>query len=158
MLTRIISGAVGIVIMAGILFFHDTIVLPIAVAAIIAVMLFELDIDSLVPYKSRTNKFEHLPEYPMNDYDVSVLFDTSVKWNDIHDVIMSKSGPDSLLRSASFVEEYKGKQVPDGKKSVTIRLVIGSLTKTLTSDEIESCANAVTKRLVKQLGAELRFK
>ena len=42
MLTRIISGAVGIVIMAGILFFHDTIVLPIAVAAIIAVMLFEL--------------------------------------------------------------------------------------------------------------------
>ncbi len=123
-----------------------------------AVMLFELDIDSLVPYKSRTNKFEHMPEYPMNDYDVSVLFDTSVKWNDIHDVIMSKSGPDSLLRSASFVEEYKGKQVPDGKKSVTIRLVIGSLTKTLTSDEIESCANAVTKRLVKQLGAELRFK
>lgn len=123
-----------------------------------AVMLFELDIDSLVPYKSRTNKFEHMPEYPMNDYDVSVLFNTSVKWNDIHDVIMSKSGPDSLLRSASFVEEYKGKQVPDGKKSVTIRLVIGSLTKTLTSDEIESCANSVTKRLVKQLGAELRFK
>ncbi len=123
-----------------------------------AIMLFELDIDSLVPYKSRTNKFEHLPEYPMNDYDVSVLFDRSVKWNDIHDVIMSKSGPDSLLRSASFVEEYKGKQVPDGKKSVTIRLVIGSLSKTLTSDEIESCANSVTKRLVKQLGAELRFK
>ncbi len=42
MLTRIISGAVGIVIMAGILFFHDTFVLPMAVAAIICVMLFEL--------------------------------------------------------------------------------------------------------------------
>lgn len=42
MLTRIISGAVGIVIMAIVLFFHNTIVLPIAVAAIIAVMLFEL--------------------------------------------------------------------------------------------------------------------
>lgn len=42
MLTRIISGAVGVVLLAGILFFHDTIVLPIAVAAIIAIMLFEL--------------------------------------------------------------------------------------------------------------------
>jgi len=42
MLTRIISGAVGILIMAAVLFFHNTIVLPIAVAAIIAVMIFEL--------------------------------------------------------------------------------------------------------------------
>ncbi len=42
MLTRIISGAVGVVILAVILFFHDTMVLPIAVAAIIAVMLYEL--------------------------------------------------------------------------------------------------------------------
>lgn len=42
MLTRIISGAVGVVIMAVVLYFHNTIVLPIAVALIIAVMLYEL--------------------------------------------------------------------------------------------------------------------
>lgn len=42
MLTRIISGAVGVLILAAVLFFHDTIVLPIAVAAMIAVMLYEL--------------------------------------------------------------------------------------------------------------------
>ena len=42
MLTRIISGAVGVVLLGAVLFFYDTIVLPIAVAAIIAVMLFEL--------------------------------------------------------------------------------------------------------------------
>ncbi|MDD6060219.1 MAG: phosphatidate cytidylyltransferase [Ruminococcus sp.] len=42
MLTRIISGAVGVVILSAVLFFHDTIVLPIAVAAMIAIMLYEL--------------------------------------------------------------------------------------------------------------------
>lgn len=42
MLTRIISGVVGVVIMAVVLYFHNTIVLPIAVAVIIAVMLYEL--------------------------------------------------------------------------------------------------------------------
>lgn len=42
MLTRIISGAVGVAIMAVVLYFHNTIVLPIAVAAMIAVMLYEL--------------------------------------------------------------------------------------------------------------------
>jgi phenylalanyl-tRNA synthetase beta chain len=54
------------------------------------------------------------------------------------------------------VDEYRGKQVPDGKKSVTLRLVIGSLKKTLTSEEIESCANAIVKRLKKTMGGELR--
>lgn len=42
MLTRIISAAVGIVIMITMLILHDTIFLPILVAAMIAVMLFEL--------------------------------------------------------------------------------------------------------------------
>lgn len=42
MRTRIISGAVGVLLLSAVLYFHDTIVLPIAVAAIIAVMLFEL--------------------------------------------------------------------------------------------------------------------
>ena len=121
-----------------------------------AAVLFELDIDSLKPYPSRTNNFTRPPEYPMTDYDVSLLFDLSVKWDEIYSVITGKKGPDDLLRDVSFVDEYRGRQVPDGKKSVTFRLVIGSLKKTLTSDEIENCANAVIKRLKKSLGAELR--
>lgn len=42
MLTRIISGAVGVAIMVVVFIFHDTILLPIMVSAMIAVMLFEL--------------------------------------------------------------------------------------------------------------------
>ncbi|MBR4361368.1 MAG: phosphatidate cytidylyltransferase [Ruminococcus sp.] len=42
MLTRIISGAVGAALLAVVLYFHETILLPIAVAAMTAVMLFEL--------------------------------------------------------------------------------------------------------------------
>lgn len=42
MLTRIISGTVGVIILTVILYFHNTIVLPLAVSAIIAIMLFEL--------------------------------------------------------------------------------------------------------------------
>lgn len=42
MLTRIISAAVGIAIAITILFLHETIVLPIAIAAVTGIMLFEL--------------------------------------------------------------------------------------------------------------------
>ena len=120
------------------------------------VMLFELDLDALEPYRSRTNSFAHLPEYPMTDYDVSMLFEDSVKWEDICRTILSSH--DKLLHGASFVDEYRGKQIPAGMKSVTMRLMIGSLEKTLTSGEIEDCANSVLKRLAKRFGAALRTK
>ena len=119
-------------------------------------VLFELDIDSLVPYPSRTNRFTPLPEYPMTDYDISMLFDSAVKWEEILEVITSKKGPEDLVRSVSFVDEYRGRQVPNGKKSITFRLVVGSLNKTLTSEEIESCANTVIKRIKKNFEADLR--
>ena len=121
-----------------------------------AVMIFELDIDSLKPYPSRTNKFSPLPEYPMTVRDMSLLFDLSVKWEEILEVITDKKGSNDLLRDISFVDEYKGRQVPDGKKSVTLRFVIGSLKKTLTSDEIDDCTNAIAARLKKTFRAELR--
>ena len=54
------------------------------------------------------------------------------------------------------MDEYRGKQIPAGQKSVTIRLTIGSAEKTLTSQEIESAANQVMKKLEKKLGAQLR--
>ncbi|MBR4873889.1 MAG: phenylalanine--tRNA ligase subunit beta [Clostridia bacterium] len=121
---------------------------------VLSAVLVELDMDALVPFKSRTNRFSRMPEFPMNDYDVSFLVDSMVKWDDIYGVIMAKKN--ELLRDVKFVDEYRGKQIPAGKKSVTVRLVIGSGEKTLTGDEIEQVANGVLKRLAKGIGAEVR--
>ena len=118
------------------------------------VMLFQLDQDSLVPLKSRTNTFTHMAEYPMTDYDISLLLDGSVQWKD---VLQTVGGIKSeLLHGASFVDEYRGKQVPAGKKSLTLRLSIGSKEKTLTSSEIEEVASNVLNKIAKRFGAELR--
>ena len=91
----------------------------------------------------------------MNDYDLSFLVDSMVKWDDIYQCAMAKKN--ELLRDVKFVDEYKGKQIPAGKKSVTIRLVIGSDEKTLTGEEIETVANSVVKKLQKNLGADIRM-
>ena len=122
----------------------------------LSVMLFELDGTKLKALKSRTNHFEHLAEYPETDYDISMLFDVDAMWKDMYDVIMGKKKASAMLKDAAFVDEYRGKQIPKGKKSVTIRLTIGSDEKTLTSQEIENAANKVMKKLTKQMGAELR--
>ena len=121
---------------------------------VLSAVLVELDMDELVPFKSRTNRFSRMPEFPMNDYDISFLVDSLVKWDEIYSAVMAKKN--ELLRDVTFVDEYKGKQIPAGKKSVTIRLAIGSNEKTLTGDEIEQVANAVLKKLVKNVNAEIR--
>ncbi|MDR1884896.1 MAG: phenylalanine--tRNA ligase subunit beta [Synergistaceae bacterium] len=121
-----------------------------------AVMVFDIDVDSLIPLPSRTNKYARLPEYPQVEYDISMIFGDETKWESVESAALGKRGASDLVRSASFVDEYRGKQIPPGKKSITIRLVIGSDRKTLTSDEIESSAAAVKKRLIKQLGGEER--
>ena len=118
------------------------------------VMLFQLDQDSLVPLKSRTNTFTHMAEYPMTDYDISLLLDGSVQWKDVLQTIGGIKS--ELLHGASFVDEYRGKQVPAGKKSLTLRLSIGSKEKTLTSSEIEEVASNVLNKIAKRFGAELR--
>lgn len=123
---------------------------------VVSAVLVEIDMEELVSFKSRTNRFVHIPEFPMNEYDLSFLVDSMTKWEDIYSACMLKKSDDSLLRDVRFVDEYKGKQIPAGKKSVTIRLVIGSSEKTLTGDEIEAAAKSVLKKLTKNLGAEIR--
>ena len=118
------------------------------------VMLFQLDQDSLVPLKSRTNTFTHLAEYPMTDYDISLLVDGSVQWKDVAQTVRGIKS--ELLHGAAFVDEYRGKQVPAGKKSLPLRLAIGSKDKTLTSAEIEEVASGVLNKIAKRFGAELR--
>ncbi|MBQ5326233.1 MAG: phenylalanine--tRNA ligase subunit beta [Oscillospiraceae bacterium] len=123
----------------------------------LAAILFELDFYKLVPFRSRTNEFKHLPEFPENNYDISLLFDVDTKWEKIYAEIMRKAKSEKLIKSASFVDEYRGKQIPQGKKSVTIRLVIGADDKTLTSEQIEKVAATVTRTLEHTAGAQTRF-
>ncbi len=125
---------------------------------VLSAVLVEINIDALRPFKSRTNRYTRLPEFPLNDYDLSFLVDTNVKWEEIYNAVICKKSAESLLREVIFVDEYHGKQVPEGKKSVTIRLIIGSNEKTLTSSEIETVANSAVKKLSKTFGADIRTK
>jgi phenylalanyl-tRNA synthetase beta chain len=122
---------------------------------VLSAVLVELDMDSLVPFRSRTNRFEHLPEFPVNEFDISFIVASDVKWEDINRAVSEKKP--ELLRDLRFVDEYRGKQIPAGKKSVTVRLIIGSSEKTLAGPEIEAVAKSVMKRLSKTVEAEVRM-
>jgi len=61
-----------------------------------------------------------------------------------------------MVKSLKFVEEYRGKQIPAGKKSVMLSLTIGNDDSTMTSKQIEKKMNGIIKVLGKKCNAELR--
>ena len=111
---------------------------------------FEIDMDAIKPYPSRTNEFKHLPQYPLVEQDLSLLVDESVKWGDIREAIKF------MVKDLKFVEEYRGKQIPAGKKSIMLSLKIGNDDSTMTSKQIEKKMNGIIKVLGNKCGAQLR--
>ena len=51
------------------------------------VAIFEINMEKLIPYTSRTNKCERLPELPLVEKDLSIIVDEKVTWEDISKVI-----------------------------------------------------------------------
>ena len=54
------------------------------------------------------------------------------------------------------MEEYKGNQIPEGKKSIMLRVKIGNDDGTMTSEQINAKMNHILEALNRQCGAELR--
>ncbi len=111
---------------------------------------YEVDTAMLEPYPSRTNEFRQLPQYPLVEQDLSLLVDESVKWAEIAEAIKF------MVKELKFVEEYRGKQIPAGKKSITLSLKIGNDDSTMTSKQIEKKMNGIIKVLGNKCGAQLR--
>lgn len=115
--------------------------------------LFEFNIDALEPLASRENRYRPLPEYPEVDFDLAPLFPNRIEWADIAGCI---NGLHPLIRGVSYVDQYSGAGIPDGRKSITLRLRLGSDERTLVSEEVNDIAELVAETLERKLSAEIR--
>jgi len=86
-------------------------------------------------------KYKEPSKFPEVVLDYSFLVDNAITFDKVMaDIAGFKS---ELLNSFSFVTLYNGKGLPEGKKSMTFRFVIGSAEKTLSSDDINAFANSL---------------
>ena len=111
---------------------------------------FELDADMLVPFPSRTNEFKHLPQYPLVDKDLSILVAESTTWAEIYEAVKF------MVKDIKFVEEYRGEQVPAGKKSIMLSVKIGNDDSTMNAKQIDKKMGGIIKALENKCGAVLR--
>ena len=114
------------------------------------VAIFELNMEELIPFASRDNKFEHLPELPLVEKDLSILVDESVSWAIIEQTVKGK------VKEVEFVDVYRGNQIPKGKKSVTFKVRMINEGSTMTMEEINDKMERILSSLSKRCGAKLR--
>lgn len=110
--------------------------------------IFDLDVDVLFGADKEEISFMELPRYPDVPFDVSVLADRMAYAGEMSGIIAS-SAPD-YVRSVSVVSVYEGSPVPEGKKSVSFRIVFAAKDRTLTTEEIEKLQKGVIRALDKK--------
>ena len=114
------------------------------------VAIFEINMEELIPFASRDNKFEHLPELPLVEKDLSIIVDESVSWAIIEQTVKGK------VKEVEFVDVYRGNQIPEGKKSVTFKVRMINEGSTMTMEEINDKMDRILSSLSKRCGAKLR--
>ncbi|NOZ19579.1 MAG: phenylalanine--tRNA ligase subunit beta [Planctomycetes bacterium] len=114
----------------------------------------ELDFNTLAAQASLDRKYAKLPTYPAVDRDLAIIVDEAVTWADVRDAI---SGMEiGLLTSIDFFDLYRGKPVPEGRKSVAFSLTFRSDERTLTGEEVNKSVESIVSLLKDRFSAELR--
>jgi phenylalanyl-tRNA synthetase beta chain len=98
-------------------------------------------------------KYRPISRFPGVDRDLAVLVDTTVQVGAAMTSIRAVAG--GMLRRLTVFDEYRGDQVPAGKKSVAFGLRF-SADRTLQDDEVDRMMARILDRLQNEQGAELR--
>lgn len=123
-----------------------------------AVYAFELALDVLFDQLERedliTPIFKPFSSYPGSGRDIAFYAPVQTSVAELERAIRKAGG--ALLETVALFDEYRGKNVPEGKRSLAFRLVYRAGDRTLTDEEVEKTHQKVRDVLVEKFGVETR--
>jgi phenylalanyl-tRNA synthetase beta chain len=117
------------------------------------VYLAELDLTALLESEQRTVQYKPLPRYPSVVRDVTLLVGRDISLAELLNAVDSEDVQD--FSAAKLVGTYEGKNIPEDKRSVTLRIEYRSPEGTLRDEELEERHRALIDSLLKEFSAEL---
>lgn len=122
------------------------------------VYLFELDFSLLLRVLNRdsiiTPKFQSYSTYPSSDRDLAFFATLDLSVAEITKAMNQAGG--KLLQKIEVFDEYKGKNVPEGQRSLAFNLVYQASDRTLTDQDVDPVHQKVRDTLVKKFDVTLR--
>ena len=121
-----------------------------------AVYAFELSLDGLLEGLRSLGivTYSNFSTFPASDRDIAFYCPLSVSVGELESTIAASAG--DLLESVHLFDEYRGKGVPEGQRSLAFRLVYRAGDRTLTEAEVEAAHQKVRQQLERQFSASLR--
>lgn len=114
----------------------------------------ELDFDTLRRHFGQIVQVRPIPRFPAVTRDLSLILEEAVIWNAITEAI-DTAAPEQLEK-ISFVDIYRGKPIPAGKKSLTLSMRFRDEDGTLTHEMVDGFEEAILRELKTKFNAELR--
>lgn len=122
------------------------------------VVVFEFDLDIIYKHfdeeAAMVPIFEPFSTYPASDRDLAFFVKTETSVAELERAMRKAGG--TLLDSVELFDEYKGKGVPEGKRSLAFRMVYRTLDRTLTDGDVDPIQQAIREVLVDRFQVELR--
>jgi phenylalanyl-tRNA synthetase beta chain len=117
-------------------------------------LLFELDIEMLLFCVPEAIVFSPIPKFPSVERDMAIIVDEERPSSAVVGAV--RDYPSDFIEEVSLFDSYRGKGVPEGKKSLGIGVTYRSRERTLTEEEVESLHAEILKHVIEKTGGELR--
>ena len=118
------------------------------------VLAAELRFDALFEAIDAVKLYHPLPKFPASTRDIAVLVDDAVPAASMQAAVEKAGG--AILESVRLFDVYKGKGIPEGKKSVAYSMSMRAPDRTLTDEECDKAMKNAIAALEKEFGAVLR--
>jgi phenylalanyl-tRNA synthetase beta chain len=99
-------------------------------------------------------RYEPLPLHPGVERDLALLLDQGLAVETALGLIRSEGGEE--LRDLEVFDLYEGEGIPEGKRSVAVRLHFRVEDRTLKDEDVDARMDHLTNRLAEELGVRIR--
>jgi phenylalanyl-tRNA synthetase beta chain len=115
--------------------------------------IFEIDLDHLIPLIPERTQAAPLPRYPSTSRDITLIVDTDLDAQEVLSGIHQMKN--ELVETVGVFDVFKGHPIPQGKKSLSLRVVYRSSEGTLEDETINRIHRDLTRHLLEVCNADL---
>ena len=114
----------------------------------------EVHLGALLASGERPARYTPLPRFPSVVRDVSLVAERRVTYGEMRRAILALGIEE--CRGVSLVDVYEGASLPEGKRSLTLRVEYRADDRTLRDEEVDAMHARVVAALEQGFGAQLR--
>ena len=111
------------------------------------------DYSAAVPLMPENKQMAPIPRYPSISRDITVIVDLAIESSRLLDVVTQFG--ETLVEDVHLFDVFVGDPIPDGKKSVSIRIIYRSAERTLDDESVNAIHRQITHRLIAEFNAAL---